>query len=337
MPAIDVSLTVDVEFSIGGAFADPEACVPVGLAHVDCSAEGEDHGLPFLLRILGRHGFQATFFVETAQTAWFGDAPMASVVRRLLEAGQDVQLHLHPCWSWFRDPDWRERLRRAAPLDDCAALQPSELAESMREGAEALIRWGAPRPVAFRAGGLKAGLNVHRAMKLAGIGLGSNVGLGYAAPRDPELLTLASGVREPVEGVRETPVTSYLAPRHSGSPGRRLMTVTGASFGEMRGLLEQAAALGISPVTILTHPFEFVKAAPPGFPGVRPNRLNKARLRRLCAYLAARPDLYRVTSFAQGDSRWRTQAAADPALRVSPAAALGRLAANALNDRLRKL
>ncbi|MDD2867668.1 hypothetical protein [Neomegalonema sp.] len=337
MPAIDVSLTVDVEFNIGGAFADPDAFAPVGLAHVDCPAEGEDHGLPFLLRILGRHGFRGVFFVETVQAAWFGEEPMKSVVARLLEAGQDVQLHLHPCWTWFRHPDWRERLRRAAPLDDCAALPPAELAELMTEGAAALERWGAPRPAAFRAGGLKAGLNVHRAMKLAGIGLGSSVGLGYAPPRDPEILSLASGVREPVEGVRETPVTSYLAPSPSGGTARRLLTVTGTSFAEMRGVLEQAAARGISPVTILTHPFEFVKHAPPGFPGVRPNRLNKARFRRLCAYLAARPDLYRVTSFAEGASRWRVGTGEDPPLRASPAAAFGRLAANALNDRLRRL
>ncbi len=335
MSAIDVSLTVDVEFNIGGAFADPDVSAPVGLEHVDCPAEGEDHGLPFLLRLLSRHGFRATFFVETAQTAWFGEEPMRSVVERLLAAGQDVQLHLHPCWTWFRDPDWRDRLRRAAPLDDCGALREAELTELLEQGADFLEAWGAARPVAFRAGGLRGGLSVMRAMKAAGIGLGSNVGLSYSPPREPEL-ELATGVHEPVAGVREAPVASYLALGPGGTPRRRLLTITGSSFGEIRSVLEKAAARGISPMTILTHPFEFVKSAPPGFPGVRPNRLNKARLQRLCAYLATRPDLYRVTAFAEGATRWRPQAASGPALWASPASAIGRLAANALNDRLRR-
>ena len=335
MSSIDVCLTVDTEFSVGGAFADPERFAPIGMENVDCPAEGEDHGLPFLLAILKRHGMRGTFFVETAQTAYFGEAPMGEAVARLLEARQDVQLHLHPCWTWFRQPDWRARLAKATPKDDCALLPEDELADLLREGADQLMRWGAPRPVAFRTGGLRSSLSVCRAMRAAGIPLGSNVGLGYAPPRDPELaLTSGAHLRE---GVLEAPVASYEAHDPRGERRKRLLTITGASFFETRAALEQAAAQRISPVVILTHPFEFVKSAPPGRPEARPNRINKGRFARLCAYLAAYPDVYRVTSFAEGAERWRPQTNPDPVLRAPRAATWGRLAANALNDRLRAL
>src|SRR4051812_44146134 len=102
----EVCITVDAEFSIGGAFADPVHRRPVGSEHVLCVANGEENGLGFLLDTFRRYGTEATFFVEALNTAYSGDAPMGRIVERILEAGQDAQLHLHPCWLAFRDADW---------------------------------------------------------------------------------------------------------------------------------------------------------------------------------------------------------------------------------------
>ena len=72
----EICLTVDTEFSTNGVFADPVNRAPIGAPNVYCPVGDQQHGLPFLLRTLGRYGLPATFFVETLNTAYFGDEPM---------------------------------------------------------------------------------------------------------------------------------------------------------------------------------------------------------------------------------------------------------------------
>src|ERR1700730_15771144 len=103
----DVCITIDTEFSIAGAFARPERFSPIGEEIVNCNADGRDEGLGFILETLARFGATATFFIETLQIFYFGDAPMGSIAERIAAAGHDLQLHLHPCWLQFRRADWR--------------------------------------------------------------------------------------------------------------------------------------------------------------------------------------------------------------------------------------
>jgi hypothetical protein len=92
---IEVCITIDTEFSIGGNFEDP-ALAPVTEPIVLGSVGGREQGLGFLLDSLGEFGIRATFFVETLQTAYFGDEPMGGIARRIAAAGHDVQLHSPP-------------------------------------------------------------------------------------------------------------------------------------------------------------------------------------------------------------------------------------------------
>ena len=328
---IDVSITVDTEFSIGGAFAEPERFEPIGLDNVYCPANGKQNGLPFLIDTLEANGLDATFFVETMQTAWFGDAPMKQVVDEIMAAGQDVQMHLHPVWAWFKDADWKARLRRETPHDDCTAVEFSEFCGMIAEGIETLQRWGAERPVAFRTGGLKASTSVCKALRLNDIGLASNVGLAYLPPAEPEL-HLTGGVHE-VEGILEAPVCSYVDMQAFGRRHTRLLSITAVSFPEMKSLLDQAYLEQISPIVILTHPFEFVKTAPAGRPGVRSNRINRGRFEKLCRYIAQSPDRMQAVTFAQAAAgRWQVTDRNTPQLRVPMTATVRRMASNRLND-----
>lgn len=335
LDSIDVSITIDTEFSIGGAFADPENRRPIGIENVDCPADGVENGLPFLLDVFQANAIRATFFIETMQTIWFGDEPMGGAAQRIAAAGQDAQLHLHPVWSWFADPGWKDRLKRETPVDNCATLDEDDLADMIASGIATFERWGLARPVAFRTGGLNASLSVYRAMRRNGLRLGSNVGLGYAAPCEPELRR-ASGLIE-VEGVIEAPVFTYQSIAPSGRWTPRLLTITSTSFEETRALLEQAHREQAGPVVILTHPFEFVKAAPAGRPGVRSNRINRNRLEKLAAYLNRNADRYRATTFAEGAAgRWtpeRARLGATPAdLRAPRLSSATRILSNRLND-----
>src|SRR5262249_58215776 len=97
---IEVCITIDTEFSIGGNFENP-ALAPIAEPIVLGRIGEKEQGLGFLLDSFSEFGVQATFFVEALQTAYFGDEPMGRIAGRIAAAGHDVQLHLHPCWLHY--------------------------------------------------------------------------------------------------------------------------------------------------------------------------------------------------------------------------------------------
>jgi peptidoglycan/xylan/chitin deacetylase (PgdA/CDA1 family) len=326
-----VSITIDTEFSIGGAFADPVRRRPIGVENVTCPVGGREQGLGFLLDCFARHGTQATFFVETLQTAWFGDAAMGGLVRRILEAGQDVQLHLHPCWTAFRESDWQSRLADGDPDDDCDGRNPNDLTELIREGAAALVRMGAPPPVALRTGNLRADRNVYRAMRACGLSLASNIGVGLNRPTDPALRL--RGGRHRIEDVLEIPVLTYRQVGLGGQPGERLFTTTATSSAETEHLLWAARAAGVQTIVLLTHPFEFIKGDRLDPARQRANRINQRRLERLCAFLAEHDDAFESVSFAGAGPAWLAAPdRAEPDLHAPLLPVLGRIVENKAND-----
>ncbi|HEX8216078.1 MAG TPA: hypothetical protein VF577_01320, partial [Allosphingosinicella sp.] len=319
-----VCITIDTEFSIGGAFADPAARRPIGAPNVTCEVDGREHGLGFLLETFARHGTAATFFVETMNVHWFGESEMGGLVERILAAGQDIQLHLHPCWAAFGDPNWREAATLAAPDDSCDGRTEAELLGLIEAGLDALERMGAPRPIALRTGNLRADRNVYRAMRASGLEIGSNVGLGLSVPADPALRL--RGGRHRIHGVLEVPVLTY-------GPGERLLTITGCSSGEIESLLNQARRDGVETIVLLTHPFEFVKGDRLDATRQRRNRINQQRLERLCAFIAAHPDDYESVSFSGAAPRWLAAPdAPEPRLKAPLPRVLARMIENKAND-----
>ncbi|HEX8401241.1 MAG TPA: hypothetical protein VF628_06000 [Allosphingosinicella sp.] len=327
-----VLITIDTEFSIGGAFAD-RARLPIGETNVTCPVDGREQGLGFLLETFARHGTSATFFVEALQTAWFGDAPMGAMVERILAAGQDVQLHLHPCWTAFRDGDWRAQLNGRAPDDRCDGREADALTGLIDDGIAALRRMGAPPPVALRTGNLRADRNVYRAMRTAGLAIGSNVGLGLNRPADPALRL--RGGRHLIEGVLEVPVLTYRQAGLGGQPADRLFTTTASSTAETEHLLWAARDAGAETVVLLTHPFEFIKGDRLDPARQRVNRVNQRRLERLCAFLADHDDAFESVSFADAAPGWlAAPEMPEPQLTVPLLPVLGRMVQNKANDLL---
>ena len=326
-----VAITIDTEFSIGGAFGDPERRSPVGIENVTCPVDGEEQGLGFLLDTFARHGARATFFVEALQTAWFGDGPMASVVERILGAEQDVQLHLHPCWTAFRDPHWRSRLGAGHPNDHCDGLSAPELAALMLEGLTVLRRMGVPKPIALRTGNLRADRNVYRAMATCGLPIASNIGLGLNRPADPTLRL--RGGRRRLEGVLEVPVLSYIQPALGRKQADRLFTTTATSTPETESLLWAAREAGVRTIVLLTHPFEFIKGDRLDPASQRPNRINQRRLERLCAFLAEHDDKFESVSFGQAAAGWlAAPEEPEPRLYAPLLPTLARMVENKAND-----
>lgn len=325
-----VCITIDTEFSIGGAFAHPSRYRPLGTALVECRAEGRSEGLGFLLRLFARYGVQATFFVEVLQRFYFGDRLMGGIAERIAGERHDVQLHLHPCWLHFRHQNWRS----VHPSDDsCAGRSVDELAEMIGFGFDAFARWGLPRPTALRTGGFCTDPTIYSAMARTGLALGSNVGLGVYRPQE-RALQVASG-RYLIENVLEVPALTYCVPGPVFRNQQRVLGITSTSAAEMRTLLWQAREADLSPVVILTHPFEYVKTRDYRWSGLRRNRINQQRLEDLLIFLGQNRGDFECATFGRNGADWLAAGpTTGPLLSVPWSLACRRAAANLANDRL---
>ncbi len=98
----NVFITIDTEFSIAGAFKDPVKNKPIGLPMVMCEKKGESHVLGFIIDTLDHYSLNVTFFVEALNVNYFGGDKMGQVAQMIKTRGGDVQLHIHPCWTYFK-------------------------------------------------------------------------------------------------------------------------------------------------------------------------------------------------------------------------------------------
>lgn len=278
-----VCITIDTEFSIGGAFADASR-TPVGEPMVWCEVGGRSEGLGFMLGQFQRHQVPATFFVEALQRQYFTHDPMAPIARRIAGEGHEVQLHAHPCWSVFGYQDWQQRVQAQPRQDDFYGRAEDDSVALIQRGQAAFADWGVAAPTVFRSGSLQHDATLYRALARCGIPYSSNVGVAIFDSGAPEF-QLYSGVHERA-GVLECPVLTFQDWRLAGRRHLKTLTIAGTSFEETRTLLEQAYSEQVPLVVLLTHPFEYVQRSDDGGK-VRRHAVNQARLAQLCAWLDA--------------------------------------------------
>jgi peptidoglycan/xylan/chitin deacetylase (PgdA/CDA1 family) len=295
----EVCITVDTEFSVAGALTYPDRYRPVGERAVRCIIDGREEGLGFLLRSLARFEASATFFIEALQTTYFGDGPMGEIAREIHRAGHDAQLHLHPCWMHFGVPPAHARTR---PNDSCSGRSDEELDLFISTGLGTFARWGLPRPVALRTGSLETDLGVYRAMRRAGLALSSNLGLAIYRPPQHEL-HLHAGLHR-IEGIVEAPVLTYRSFRVGRWERLRSLTIQGSSWAELESILWAARRQRISPVVILTHPFEYIKKRGLQYDTVRRNELTQRRFIRLLEFLSAHRAEFSTVTFGRARDAW---------------------------------
>ncbi len=331
-----VFITIDTEFSICGAFHDPSKCSPVGEQAVFCNVDGKSHGLGFLLDTFKENAVTATFFIEVFNSYFFGDAPMRDIALQIQSSDHDIQMHVHPCWTYFKNPDWMSSLKDNPPTDHMDNRSFEQISEWIKDGLAIFERWGLSKPTAMRTGSLITDRTVYTAMEALGITVASNVGVGIYPPKEAEL-HLYSGMHK-VGEVLEVPVLTYIDRQIGNHAHHRLLTITGASASETRSLLLQAHAANIEAVVILTHPFEYVKYDPLDYDKMHPNRINQQRLRKLCAFLAENGDQFEIATFNQLNAK---SVSADPQsnvlLKAPSLPVVGRMIENILNDHIKYL
>jgi peptidoglycan/xylan/chitin deacetylase (PgdA/CDA1 family) len=300
-----VCITIDTEFSIGGAFADASR-VPVAEPNVWCNVKGRSEGLGFMLDTFRKHDVQATFFVETVQRYYFKDVdPMRAIARQIHDAGHEVELHSHPCWSLFEHDDWRERARTAKSPDNYFGRSLEDSVRLLQQGIDTFADWGLPRPRAFRSGNLQHDENLFKALAQVGIPYSSNVAVSVFDSGHPDY-ALYSGTHERL-GVLECPVLTYSDWQVGGRRHLKALSIAGTSFAEMRVLLNKAQAAGVPLVVILTHPFEYVQKDDLAYRHARRHGVTQQRLTQLCAFLQANSDRF--------DASGMVKAVDDPACR----------------------
>ena len=259
--ATRVLLTIDTELRwdrhLGGASWQENLALSFDPAGV---------GVGYQLERLAAHGLKACFFVDPMPALLYGSEPIRRMVEPILEAGQEVQLHLHPSWA---DP--------ANPVFELTGLDGQTQLGLIRTARDLLVEAGAPPPIAFRSGSYAADLATLEALAELGIGFDSSHNGSHhpdpsALPLDPRRIAPAL-----VAGLVEIPVTQI-----EQRPGSlRHLQICAVSFDEMRAALLHAARNGHPVVTIVGHSFELAARG-----GRTANATLVRRFEKLCVFLA---------------------------------------------------
>ena len=235
------------------------------------SYEAAGVGIYHQLQVLRDHGLKACFFVDPMPALVFGLEPVRRMVDPILEAGQEVQLHLHPFWSDLAQG------RPSGEHRELAAFSLETQRELIGQARDLLVSAGAPSPVAFRAGSYAANADTLTALAAHGIRFDSShngsqhPGLSQL-PLDPMLIT-----PRPVGKVIEVPVGQI-----EETPGRlRHLQICAVSLRELTTALIHGAREHHPVTTIVSHSFELATRD-----GLRRNGVVYQRFLGLCRFLA---------------------------------------------------
>jgi hypothetical protein len=248
------------------------------------SYEAAGVGVPFQLETLARHKLKACFFVDPMPALLHGLEPVRRMVSPILEAGQEVQLHLHPFWASLAG----DRTAKAEAEFELTGLDAPRQQALIEQARDLLMQAGAPAPIAFRSGSYAADSATLAALSALGFRYdSSHNGCEHpwpsALPLDPaQIGPVAEG------GLIEVPVSQIVS-----RPGElRHLQICAVSLQEMRAALDHARREGHPLTTIVSHSFELATRD-----GRRVNRTVLNRFTGLCAYLAEHRDQLPTASF----------------------------------------
>ncbi|KKC27894.1 polysaccharide deacetylase [Sphingomonas sp. SRS2] len=234
------------------------------------SYEAAGVGVRYQLRMLAQYALKACFFVDPMPACVYGLEPIRKMVEPILEAGQEVQLHLNPLWADAHDgyaDDDRQlaRYSRQAQRDLIARAR------------DLLMDAGVPEPIAFRAGDYSANDDTLHALAELGFRFDTSHN-GHHHPW-PSAIDLPQHRIAPMmhRDVVEIPVTLIAEGRASS----RHLQICGVTLGELKAAIEHAGASEQPVVNIVSHSSALANRA-----GTAPNKAHVKRFEDLCAYLS---------------------------------------------------
>ena len=295
-----VLLTIDTELSPAAHQRGVSAQDNFTRSILGQASNGE-RGIAYQAGHLKAHGLKGVFFVEALSASIFGLDQLKRTIEPVLSYGSEVQLHIHTEWlSWFeRDP---VSGRRGGNMADFSHDDQCRLLEL---GIENLMRAGAPRPIAFRAGNYGANNDTLRALATVGIKYDTSYNYPYLGAAckiatDAPLLDPHA-----VQGTIEVPVAVFEDyPNH-----QRPAQLCAVSSSEMRQLLKQSVTQGRRATVIVSHSFELLNHS-----RTMVNRIVERRFEQLCEMLQAMRGRAQTKGFSELDQLDLTT----PAARTAP-------------------
>lgn len=268
---MNVFITIDVESYTGD---------------YEREVRGRGRGLEYVLARLREYGVGATFFVEALGATRWGIEPLRGICRQILDAGCEVQLHIHPVAARLDGFDGRDDVL----WQQDGATQERLIAEGMR----ILRECGVPKIGAFRAGDFAANEVTLLAMANLGIPLSSNRDLDVKCStrsRVNDAFPVRNDLSR-VGAVADLPLTVFRSPLPFLDGPYRHLEISAVGMKEMADVLTGMTDAGYVCATVLTHPAEFFR-----WSGRRalPIAKNCRRLEALLEFLRNRREIPALT------------------------------------------
>lgn len=288
--AVRIFLTFDVEIWCGGWDKLDERFSAAYRRYVYGGTERDGYALPMTLRILSEHELKATFFVEPLFSARFGADKLRTIVDLIQEAGQEVQLHLHP--EWCDEAGILPGSRNAPKRPHLWQFSLSDQEALIRIGMEMLRSAGVQDMRAFRAGSFGANLNTLRALTSVGLEIDSSLNATVPQSFPDGHAQLDPFVRSAWMGLHSIPIGVFI----DGFGRMRHAQVGACSFRELSHAIDACTNDSWREFVLLSHGFEMLKNE-----SAERDSVVARRFRRLCAFLRDRRESgrIRVTSMSK--------------------------------------
>ena len=147
--------------------------------------ETEDWGVFKQAKIFKKYNISATFFIDVYEYSMWGEDKLKDVCLKLVDMGQDVQLHTHPGWRVdARDSEWLQQHRKknsylGSSKDLMSKLTLDEQINVLEHGMELMHKWTGCYPIAHRSGGYSINADTIEALSQVGIPIDSSMYHGH--------------------------------------------------------------------------------------------------------------------------------------------------------------
>lgn len=250
------------------------------------------YGLGDQLALLNDFNLCGNFFVDSLFSMQGGPDSLQRVVDDIVQANQDVQLHIHT--------EWLERTKKNPLESGREAINISEFTLDEQiyligEAKKLLERAGAPNVCAFRAGNYGADNKTLEALGANGIKFDSSYNYPYLG--DTCGIQSENVLYQPaaLNGIIEYPVTFFEDRPNS----QRHLQLMACSFSEFKTVLDHAHKNQWDSVVVVLHSFEWVQRSYGKVYSHYPDRIVRNRFIQLCKYLANNPDRFQTCKFSE--------------------------------------
>ncbi|NMW30563.1 hypothetical protein HKD42_00595 [Altererythrobacter sp. RZ02] len=247
-----VYITVDTEYSASIVQRMGKDCRAENYARsISATTPEGDVGIAYQIDFMNRYGLKGVFFVDPMPALIWGTEAITDIVEPIVEAGHDVQLHLHSEWLEFAGDATPVNGRTGRNIKDFTFDDQCTLLDYART---TLIAAGAPRPTAFRAGNYGANDDTCRALAALGFTHETSHCPGIAVSACD--ISLTSTDRQPLQhcGLIEVPIGCV----ETFGGELRHAQITALSSAELKAAMKHSRANGVDALTLVSHSFELL-------------------------------------------------------------------------------